>query len=282
MLTTLNSQIAAAASMAEVAHCRTLEQKKEQVNCFKSLKLGHHTKLDSNGPPKTDEPTFAKLEGWTSAQIQSRDTPNGSDIIVPKTTPPPSAAPKLKSTLAKTSATPQEGAPPVTKQTPPTTREQGPAAYTNQNMPTTPNKLAVTQPKPAASEPLSQAGRSSSAKVDQAPPGGQTRPARMNETTPLPTTDDSATTGSINRLDPVGRPLCVDPDALVAMLIAGMLTSNPQQAVTEGCRTIPEDAKLTRLERYPSVFPIVRIVRVKVTSLTHPELTTGFTIETGR
>jgi hypothetical protein len=66
------------------------------------------------------------------------------------------------------------------------------------------------------------------------------------------------------------------------MLIAGLLTSNPQKAATEGCQAIPADAKLTRLERFPSVLSLVRIVRVKVTSLTHPELTTGFTIEISR
>jgi len=46
-------------------------------------------------------------------------------------------------------------------------------------------------------------------------------------------------------------------------------------------RRLAEDAKLTRLQHYRSVFPFVRIVRVKVTSPTQSDLTYGFTIEMG-
>jgi hypothetical protein len=67
----------------------------------------------------------------------------------------------------------------------------------------------------------------------------------------------------------------IDTDALAAMLIAGLLTSNPKKAATNGCQTLPEDAKLKLLERYPGVFPSMRIVRVKVTSPTQPDLTFG-------
>jgi len=76
--------------------------------------------------------------------------------------------------------------------------------------------------------------------------------------------------------------LCVDRDALAAMLVAGVLTSDPAEAATIGCQTIPEDAKLELLERYPSVFPFMRMIRVSVTSPTQPDLTSGFTIEMGR
>jgi hypothetical protein len=66
------------------------------------------------------------------------------------------------------------------------------------------------------------------------------------------------------------------------MILAGLLTSNPTEAATRGCQTIPDDAKLELLERSPSVFPFMRVIRVKVTSPTQPDLTSGFTIETGR
>ena len=66
------------------------------------------------------------------------------------------------------------------------------------------------------------------------------------------------------------------------MVLAGLLTSDPTKAATDGCQTLPGDAKLELLERYPSVFPSIRIVRVRVTSPTQPDLTFGFTIETGR
>jgi hypothetical protein len=79
-----------------------------------------------------------------------------------------------------------------------------------------------------------------------------------------------------------GQPLCVDREALAAMILAGLLTSDPTKAATRGCQSIPDDAKLELLERYPGVFPFMRMIRVKVTSPTRPELTSGFTIEMGR
>jgi hypothetical protein len=95
--------------------------------------------------------------------------------------------------------------------------------------------------------------------------------------------DDAATTDSIDRLSFAhGQPLCKDRDTLAAMILAGLLTSDPTKAATPGCQTIPDDAKLERLERYPSFFPFMRIVRVKVTSPTQPDLVSGLTIEMGR
>jgi hypothetical protein len=110
-------------------------------------------------------------------------------------------------------------------------------------------------------------------------PGSQ---SQTREAASPSTTDDPATTSSIHRAGPAGQPLCIDPDALAVMLVAGLLTSNPEKANTDGCRILPDDATLTRLESYPSIFPSMRIVRVKVASPTQPDLTFGFTIETGR
>ena len=108
-------------------------------------------------------------------------------------------------------------------------------------------------------------------------------PAKAGDTTkPPPTSVEPATTSAINRLSTApGQPVCVDRDALAAALVAGLLTSNPKQAATPGCQTLPSDAKLELLERHPGVFPFMRMVKVKVTSPTKPDLTVGFTIEMG-
>jgi hypothetical protein len=93
---------------------------------------------------------------------------------------------------------------------------------------------------------------------------------------------DRAITGSINRLSFFpGQPFCRDREALGALMLAGLLTSDLAKATTIGCQSIPEDAKLEVLERYPGIFSFVRIVRVKVTSHTKPDLESGFTIELG-
>ena len=97
-----------------------------------------------------------------------------------------------------------------------------------------------------------------------------------------PTPDDPAITASIDRLGFAGQPLCVDPEALAGMILAGLLTSDPTKAATHGCQIVPGDAKLEHLERSPSVFSLMRIIRVKVTSPTQPDLKSGFTIEMGR
>jgi hypothetical protein len=137
---------------------------------------------------------------------------------------------------------------------------------------------AKTGPAPANTEPAA------AAKTEQAVPANieEAAPAKLENPTKTGEASDPATTSSIDRLSVAGQPLCVDTDALAAMLTAGLLTSNPKKAATNGCQTLPEGAKLKLLERYPSVFPSMRIVRVKVTSPTQPDLTFGFTIEMGR
>jgi hypothetical protein len=95
--------------------------------------------------------------------------------------------------------------------------------------------------------------------------------------------DAPSTTASIDHLSfAPGQPLCKDRDALAAMILGGLLTSDPTKAATPGCQSIPDDAKLERLERYPSVFPSIRMTRVKVTSPSQPDLTSGFILELGR
>jgi hypothetical protein len=123
------------------------------------------------------------------------------------------------------------------------------------------------------------------AKTDQTAPAKTETTIQSNTGEGLfsPTQNDPATTSSIDRLSFAhDQPLCKDRDALAAMILAGLLTSNPSQAVTPGCQTIPGDAKLELLERSPSVFTFMRMIRVRVTSPTQPDLTSGFTIEMGR
>jgi len=101
------------------------------------------------------------------------------------------------------------------------------------------------------------------AKTEHAVPARteDTTKSKTHKTILSPTSDGPATTSSIDRLSfAPSQPLCVDRDALAAMLVAGVLTSDPAEAATIGCQTIPEDAKLELLERYPSVFPFMRMI----------------------
>ena len=95
--------------------------------------------------------------------------------------------------------------------------------------------------------------------------------------------DDPATTSAIDHPGTaVGQLLCVDRDALAAMLAAGVLASSPEYSTTNGCQTIPEDAQVEVLERYPTGFHSLRTVKVKVTAPSLPNPNVGYTIEVGR
>jgi hypothetical protein len=290
MLTSLNFRVAGAATLEEVARCRAIEPIREKLSCFNSLKHGHHSKLNSDTRTKIEEPTAPKPEGEASMQTRNGDAFTAGDTIPSNAKRQPSATPPHAVTpVVGAFVTPQQGAPAVTQApaeksqqvvpvdtTPSTTVkiDQDSSAPTNKSTATQPERATSVQGSPPQAEPPA------TTKMEhQDSPDGEKPLARTNQSAPK---DDPTTTGSIDRVNLVGRPLCVDPDALLAMLNAGLLTSNPQEAATEGCRLIPDDAELTRLERYPSVFPIVHITRVKVMSRTHPELTTGFTIETER
>ena len=95
--------------------------------------------------------------------------------------------------------------------------------------------------------------------------------------------DDPASTASIDHLSvSAGQPVCVDQDSLAAALIAGMLSSDPEQATTNGCQTIPKDAQVELLQRYPSSLDFLRVIKVKVTSPTQSNSSVGYTVEIGR
>ena len=137
----------------------------------------------------------------------------------------------------------------------------------------TPVQMGLATPAQTEQVAPAQTEQAKSAKAEQ-----RTQP-KTGEAASSPMTEDPATTSSIDRSSIAGQPLCMDPNSLTAMLVAGLLTSNPNIATTTGCQILAEEAKLTRLQRYPSVFPFMQIVRVKVTSPTQPDLTFGFSIE---
>jgi hypothetical protein len=99
-----------------------------------------------------------------------------------------------------------------------------------------------------------------------------------------PAPDAPPTTSAVDHLLSVapGQPLCVDRDALAAILAAGVLASTPAEAATNGCQAIPEGAKVEVLERYPNGLPFLRVIKVKVTSPALTNSAVGVTIETGR
>jgi len=110
-----------------------------------------------------------------------------------------------------------------------------------------------------------------------------TKAGRTENGNGFSTSNDPAITSSIERFSlPPGLPVWVDTDALAAMLTASLLTSDATKIDTVGCRVPPADTKLEVLNRRPSVFPSLRVVKVKVTSPTLPNLTSGYTIETTR
>ena len=115
-------------------------------------------------------------------------------------------------------------------------------------------------------------------------PPEETRSAQR-EDTPLPAAplDDPVSTSSLGHLSgTAGQPLCVSRDTLAAALGEGVLGPNQAQATTIGCQTIAENAEVELLQRFPSGFQFLQIVKVKVTSSSQTEPLVGYTIEISR
>ena len=266
-LAIVSPTIASAATIEEVAHCRAIPQLAERLNCFKSLKPGPRAKTEDAASAKKRDAGSSKVKDAARAEAKQA-APAKTEQPVAKTEQP---AP------AKT----EQPARAKTEQPAPAKTEQPAPAKTEQAAPAKTEQAASAKTEQAAPAKMEQAAP---ANMEQAAPTKAETRTKSNAGEALfsPTPDDPATTSSIDRLSVAGQPLCGDTEALAVMLVAGLLTSNPENAATGGCRTLPEDAKLQLLERYPSVFPSIRIVRVRVTSPTQPDLTFGFTIETGR
>ena len=105
---------------------------------------------------------------------------------------------------------------------------------------------------------------------------------------PLPrlgtASDDPASTSSIDHLSVApGQLVCPDRDSLAATFVAGvMLGSNPERIAKFGCKTIPTDAQVEILHRFPSGLQFLRVVKVNVTSPSQPDSTVGYTFEISR
>jgi outer membrane biosynthesis protein TonB len=96
--------------------------------------------------------------------------------------------------------------------------------------------------------------------------------------------DDPASTSSIDRLNvAAGQPVCVDQDALSAAFVAAVVIgTRPEQIARYGCHMIPKDGQVEILQRFPSGFQFLRLVKVNVTSPSQPVSTVGYTFEISR
>jgi hypothetical protein len=287
MLAIVSPTLASAATIEEVAHCRAIPQLAERLHCFKSLKPGPR--------PKTEDAALAKKQGAAPANGSSRMKnavrPKAKQAAPARTNEAPAKTEQAEPVKA------EQAAPARTKQAVPAKAEQAVRATGEKGAPAKTDQAAPAKTEQAVPAKVEEAAP---VKTEQAVPAKmeQVAPANADEEAPAntetttksnigesllsPTPEDPATTSSIDRLSVAGQPLCVDAEALAAMLLAGLLTSDPKNAATHGCQILPDDAKLELLERLPSVFPSIRIVRVRVTSPTQPDLTLGFTFETGR
>jgi hypothetical protein len=99
-----------------------------------------------------------------------------------------------------------------------------------------------------------------------------------------PASDDPASTSSIDHPSVVpGQLVCANQDSLVAAFVAGVvLGASPAQLTKYGCQTIPKDAQVEILERFPSGFQFVRVVKVNVTYPPQPNSRVGYTFEISR
>jgi hypothetical protein len=270
----LHCRASAAATLEEVAYCRGIEQTKDRVRCFKLLKLGRHPKLNSDAGADVET---------NAAKPQVATQPLNGDTSRLQTVPPTSVK---EQTTAKRQTDPSA----ITQALPAGSNGAGDDAATGSGLvrnlaaPATSDTTPTAQPEKDGVSRQREGSQPElpAAAHEETAPDGQKSISQTNAPRSRSLTDEPDATGSIDRIDPTGRPLCVDQDALVAMLSAGLLTSDLRKAATEGCQAVPGDAKLTRLEGYPSAFVMLRIVRVNVASPSHPELTTGFTIETSR
>ena len=254
MLAIVGPTIASAATIEEVAHCRAIPQLAERLHCFKYLKPGPRPKTEDAAPANgSSKMKNAARKARQAAPARTDEAPAKAEQAVP--------------------AKVEEEAPAKTEQVAPAKTEQAVRAKVEEAAP-----AKTEQAAPAKMEQVAPSN------TDEVAPANteMTTKSNIGESLLSPTPEDPATTSSIDRLSVAGQPLCVDAEALAAMLLAGLLTSDLENAATHGCQILPDDAKLELLERLPSVFPSIRIVRVRVTSPSQPDLTLGFTIETGR
>jgi hypothetical protein len=79
-----------------------------------------------------------------------------------------------------------------------------------------------------------------------------------------------------------GQPVCEDQDSLGAALVAAVVLGTSPALARYGCQTIPKDAKVEILQRFPSGFEFLRVIKVNVTSPSQADATVGYTFEIRR
>jgi outer membrane biosynthesis protein TonB len=208
--------IARAATIEEVARCRAIQIKKQQWDCFKSLKA-----------PKQNAPQAKRDD---TRQSQKEDVPKVQTADVPKVQT--EDAPKVQ-----------------TADVPKVQTEDVPKVQTED----------VPKVRSEDAQPV---------------------PLRSLQTA----SDDPTSTSSIDHLNvATGQPVCVDQDALAAAFFAGVVIgTRPEQLASYGCHMIPNDAQVDILQRFPSGFQFLRLVKVNVTSPSQPVSTVGYTFEISR
>ena len=269
MLPIVSSTIASAATIEEVAHCRAVPQLAGRLNCFKSLKPGPRPKTEDAAPVKKQDaaPTnrSSKMKNAARAKAKQAAPAKTDEAAAAKTE---QAAPTKTEPAGPTNTEP--AVPAKVEEVAPAKTEQVAPAKTESAAPAKEEKAVPANTEQAAPAKMKQVAP---ANTDEAAPANTetTTKSNIGESLFSPTPEDPVTTSSIDRLSVAGQPLCVDAEALAAMLLAGLLTSDLKKAATHGCQILPDDAKLELLERLPSVFPSIRIVRVRATSPTQPE-----------
>jgi hypothetical protein len=244
--------IARAATIEEVARCRAIQIKKQQWDCFKSLKA-----------PKENTP---KAKRDDTRQSQKEDVPKVQTADVPKVQT--EDAPKVKA--AEVPKVQTEDAPNAqAADVPKVLTEDVPKVLTED----VPKLQRADVPKvQTADVPKAHTEEVPKAKSEDAQP------------VPLRSLDDPKSTLSIDHLNvATGQPVCVDQDALAAAFFAGVVIgTRPEQLASYGCHMIPNDAQVDILQRFPSGFQFLRLVKVNVISPSQPVSTVGYTFEISR
>jgi hypothetical protein len=279
--------IAGAATIEEVARCRTIQNNTQRWDCFKSLKAKREVTpkanredipspilrdVQENAP---DDPasnsSIDRLSANSAATNQEVARCRAIRNDIQRSTCFHSSNTKREATLPPIPSKVEEPAPAST------------SAIDHLNADSLDTKRAASPP-PIPSKAEEPAPASTSAIDHLNADSLDTK--RAASPPPIPSKAEEPAPASTSAIDHIsaapGQPLCVDQDALAAMLIADVLASNPAQTITNGCQTIPEDAQVELLQHYSSGFHFLRVVKVKVTSPTQQDPTVGYTVEIGR
>ena len=242
-----------AATIEEVARCRAIQIKKQQWDCFKSLKAPKQNapQAKRDDTRQSQKEVVPKVQTADVPKVQTEDAPKVKTADVPKVQT--EDAPKVKA--ADVPKVQTEDAPKVkAADVPKVQTEDAPKVQTAD----VPNVQTEDVPKVRSEDA-------------QPVPLGSLQTA----------SDDRASTSSIDRLNVAAdQPVCADQDALAAAFFAAVVIgARPEQIASYGCRMIPKDAQVEILQRFPSGFQFLQLVKVNVTSPSQPNSTVGYTFE---